>query len=199
MCFIPLFFVCGDMERTRALGQARFCANCGTKVGCGGRLGGSCGARLRPSCWSTRLQPLPAYAVCRTARSCLNRTPASTFASFRCARRDGRGRGRGAAEGGMGGREAGRSCVAQAAKLPLLRPYGALQSCCTARRPAASGATTAAQPVEPCIQRSSPRAAEASSRAMPMEPAGWQCRLPRNNPSAPINHLISLPRPCPVS
>ena len=45
----------------------------------------------------------------------------------------------------MGGREAGRSCVAQAAKLPLLRPYGALQSCCTARRPAASGAVKAAR------------------------------------------------------
>jgi hypothetical protein len=33
MCFIPIFFVCGDMERTRSLGQARFCANCQTKDG----------------------------------------------------------------------------------------------------------------------------------------------------------------------
>ena len=31
MC-IPFIFVCGETERTKALGQARFCANCGTKV-----------------------------------------------------------------------------------------------------------------------------------------------------------------------
>lgn len=32
MC-IPFIFVCGEQERVKPLGEARFCANCATKDG----------------------------------------------------------------------------------------------------------------------------------------------------------------------
>ena len=33
MCGIPIIFVCGTEQRTKSLGQHRFCPNCGNKEG----------------------------------------------------------------------------------------------------------------------------------------------------------------------
>lgn len=86
-----LLLQCGEQENTRALGQARFCANCGTKVGV---------SLAADSCWwgaqrghsaqhapaPARPHPVRAPACRRMARSCLNPTESSTSASSRFAR-----------------------------------------------------------------------------------------------------------------
>lgn len=61
MC-IPIFFVCGEQESTKPLGQARFCANCGTKVRGGDQRGPRRAARC--ACLPAAAAILPAPPPC---------------------------------------------------------------------------------------------------------------------------------------